>query len=1062
MYPKDLFSFGRTKTDDMRNLLTMTCMVMLASCMASTCIGQTITLKGRVLDDNGVPIENATVYVKQKKSGGATITLADGSFSLKVKEGAMLVITSVGYNDQQLPAVQGITVKMHADLRVLSDVVVTGVGVATSKKKVPIDVATVSARDFAKSATTSIDQALDGQIAGAQVQQISGQPGAGFNIVLRGVNTLGTSSSPLFMVDGLVVQDITNLDPSIVDHIEVVKGPVGGMLYGADGGQGVIQIFTKRGTAGKKMTVNLSTKVSIDNILKGKRPILAAFHHYVTDGSGNILNAGGTVISHDATGTWTDPAVPDPAAFPATLNDKTFDMPVYDHFKQAFRQALTYNHTVSITGGGVGSDYAFTASNLDQQDVFSNKFERTNLALNLGLNPFRGFTFRAISQGVIGYQNLLNGNRFAVVNAYPWIDLNWRDSTGHRAIKTSTASNQNNSLSEQEWHQQYTKSLDVLQSFQANYRLPRFLEVDLKYGIDYRSSDGTNYYLNQTSDLQTALHWGPDRQGSLTNTFTAITQQDALFTAYLRTDFDNDFHLRLPIRTTSQFSYEWKSSSERQYYAQGIQLPAYPPVNINVATQKTDGDYYTAFTLFGLLFNQTIDYGNLFGISGGLRADYASTFGEAGKAQTFPRGTVYVRPSEWMKGQHFVNDWKLRAAYGKAGTQPRAGGDYDRQTTLGVNTLGTGVALSTQTVAHNEGLVVQLTSETEIGTDITLNVLKGDWLPRITFSGTWWHRLSSDLEQTANVAPSTGFSGLLSNLSTIESHGLDLSLDVQALSSRRFTWTSTVRWGFTHAVVKTIAGGQDVINGEFSVKQGKPLGLFFGQTPVHSLTQLMPDGKTPYVPPATAGNYELDNGTVVNKTTYAALMTAASDQSVIGKAYPDFTSSWINTFTLFKDLTFSFQLDWTHGNNIYNLTRQWLYSPAGGSGGSGGVSRDFDQSVTINGKPGAYVNYYQSLYNLVNPSSWFVENGSYIRLRDLSLSYDFSGIMRVSWVKRLSVILSGRNLLTFTKYHGMDPENTAAVNSQGGAITGVGAISGVDFFGIPNLRSYQAGLNVGF
>lgn len=1037
------------------------CMTVLVMCIAVQCMGQLVTIKGRVLDENGVPIENASVYAKQRKTGGATITSADGSFTLQVKPGAALIITTVGYNDQQATAAQGMVVRMQSDAKNLSDVVVTGVGVATSKKKVPIDVATVSSKDFAKSATVSIDQALDGQIAGAQIQQTSGQPGSGFNIILRGVNTLG-SPSPLFMVDGTIVQDISNLDPSVVDHVEVVKGPAGGMLYGADGAQGVIQIFTKKGSVGKKMTINISSKISIDDILKGKRPLLAQYHHYVTDANGNILDASGNIISHDATGTWTDPAVPDPTAFPATVNDKTYAMPTYDHFKEAFRQALTYNHTASVTGGGTNSDYAFTASNLDQQDVFSNKYERTNLTLNLGISPFKGFTFRTISQGIIGYDNLLGGNRFQVVNAYPWVDLNWRDSLGHRAIKTSSASNQNNSLSEQEWHQQNTKSLDIIQNFQANYKFPRFLELDMKYGIDYRSSDNYNYYLNQSSDLQTTLHWGPDRQGSITDTYTATTRQDAVFTAYLRTDFQKDFHLNVPIRTTSQFTYEWKNQSERQYFAEGIQLPAYPPANINLATQKTDGDFSTAFTLYGLLFNQTVDFGNLFGLSAGLRADYASTFGQAGTSQTFPRGTVYFRPSELMKGQRIVNDWKLRAAYGKAGTQPRLNGDYDRQTTLDVTTLGSGVSLSNPTVASNPDLVVQLTSETEIGTDITFNALKGDWLPRITFSGTYWHRINNDIEQIANVAPSTGFSGLLSNLSTIESHGLDLSLDVQAMQSRAFSWMSSIRWGFTHAVVTKIAGGQDVINGEFSVKQGKALGLFYGQTPVHSLTQLMPDGKTPYVPSASAGNYEVDNGTVVNKTTYSALMTASNDQSVIGKAYPDFTSSWINTFTLFRNLSFSFQFDWVHGNNIYNLTRQWIYSPAGGSGGSGGVSKDFDQAITINGKPGAYVNYYQSLYNLVNPSSWFVEDGSYIRLRDLSLSYDFSPLLKVSWVKRLNATLSGRNLLTFTKYHGMDPENTTAVNSQGGGITGVGAINGVDYFGIPNLKSYQFGLNLGF
>jgi TonB-dependent starch-binding outer membrane protein SusC len=139
-----------------------------------------------------------------------------------------------------------------------------------------------------------------------------------------------------------------------------------------------------------------------------------------------------------------------------------------------------------------------------------------------------------------------------------------------------------------------------------------------------------------------------------------------------------------------------------------------------------------------------------------------------------------------------------------------------------------------------------------------------------------------------------------------------------------------------------------------------------------------------------------------------------------------------------------------------------LYSPAGGSGGSGGISKDFDNPITINGKPGNYVNFYQSLYNLVNPSSWFVEDGSFIRLRDLALTYDFTEMLKVSWVKHLSATFSGRNLLTFTKYHGMDPENTGAFDAQGNTINTVGTFYGVDDFGIPNLKSYQFALNIGF
>jgi hypothetical protein len=196
-----------------------------------------------------------------------------------------------------------------------------------------------------------------------------------------------------------------------------------------------------------------------------------------------------------------------------------------------------------------------------------------------------------------------------------------------------------------------------------------------------------------------------------------------------------------------------------------------------------------------------------------------------------------------------------------------------------------------------------------------------------------------------------------------------------------------------------------------------------------------------------------------------AVYTPSNDLSIDGHAYPDFTSSLTNRVTLFKTFTVSAQFDWIHGNSIYNITKQWLYTPVGGSGGQGASSKDFDKNVTIAGKTGSFVNYYQSLYNLVNPASPFVENGSYVRLRDLSLTYDLTKYVTNSHaIKRLTVTASGRNLLTFTKYSGLDPENTGAYGSQGNDLSQsrTGAFSGVDYFGTPNLRSYQFILNVGF
>src|ERR1700722_10350548 len=252
-------------------------LVLLFACMQG--MAQTvITVNGKVTDEKGASIAGATIT--EKGTRNATTSLEDGTFNLKTKPKAKLIISYVGYEPYEADARSGLKVGLIPNSQALSDVVVTGVGVATSKKKVPIDVATVSSKDFAPSVTTNVQQALDGQIAGANIQQTSGTPGAGFNITLRGVNSLD-GTNPLIMVDGVEMDNLNNIDPAIVDHVEVVKGAAGGMLYGAQGAKGVIQIFTKKGGLNGKLNLSYTSKVSIDNILK--HDILSGHHHYVPD-----------------------------------------------------------------------------------------------------------------------------------------------------------------------------------------------------------------------------------------------------------------------------------------------------------------------------------------------------------------------------------------------------------------------------------------------------------------------------------------------------------------------------------------------------------------------------------------------------------------------------------------------------------------------------------------------------------------------------------------------------------------------------------------------------------
>src|SRR5580698_9196591 len=254
-------------------------LVILFACLQG--MAQTVvTVTGKVTDEKGAAVAGATVT--EKGTRNATTTLDDGTFTIGVKAKAHLIISYIGFEPYDIEAKAGLKISLIPAAQALSDVVVTGVGVATSRKKVPIDVATVSSKDFAPSVTTNVQQALDGQVAGANIQQTSGTPGASFNITLRGINSLD-GTTPLIMVDGVEMDNLNNIDPSIVDHIEVVKGAAGGMLYGAQGANGVIQVFTKKGLLNGKLSINFNSKVSIDHILTGKHPLLSTHHHFTTD-----------------------------------------------------------------------------------------------------------------------------------------------------------------------------------------------------------------------------------------------------------------------------------------------------------------------------------------------------------------------------------------------------------------------------------------------------------------------------------------------------------------------------------------------------------------------------------------------------------------------------------------------------------------------------------------------------------------------------------------------------------------------------------------------------------
>lgn len=1016
---------------------------------------QSLVVTGYVKDQTGAPM--AGVSVVDKGTGAGTETDAKGFFRLSTTKGSMLVFSFIGFESrtEEVKSEGQLSIQLNGNGVALNEVVVTGVGAATSKRKVAIDVASMNSKDIAKSAVGSVEQALQGKLAGASVQFNSGLPGTDAQIILRGINDLG-ASKPMILVDGVEVNGgLNGLDLSTVDRVEVVKGAAGGTLYGAQGASGVIQIFTKKGAKGRKPQIDLRTQVSVDEIIR-QNDLTSAFHHYQTDGSGYIIR-GGQRLAPDVNGKWPDPVFGTvgltDAALAAVKNDKPYLEQTYDHLSDAYRRAVTHNTSLNISGGGDRSDYSFGASFLNQQNVLFNNYKRVNVSSNLGFELFKGFTFRSTTQYIMTDEDLLSATgRFNLVNSWKYVNFNFRGPEGYLVVKPKQE-NQTNPLSEREWRSRSQKLNRLVQSFNINYKFSKFVELDYKYGLEIWNTDQNDFYKNQRNAPQAAeAYWGNSPDGSITNQFSKFIYQNSVASAFLRMDLMDDFKLNVPLRSTTQVSYDWRNSLNRQYFSRGTGLPTYPPFNINVAQVKDAGTYDDEFTTFGFLVNQTFDFKNLFGISGGIRSDFSSEFGAGSKAFTFPRITGYFRPVELLHVS-WLTDWKVRAAYGEAGIQPER---YARQVVLSSNTVGTGgVGLSVPSQARNPLLRVQRSKELEVGTDVVFKTGRGEWVNRVLLSATYWNRKSEDIIQPADVSPSTGFQNTLDNLATLSSKGVDISLDVDVAQERNFNWNFGFRMGAFKVMVDKISNGREIVTGFFGLRENQPLGIFNAMYPLASLDALRPDG-TPYIVNADKQFYEIVNGTVVDTRTNRALMSDASDTKVVGNAFPKFNASFINNITLYQNISLSFQLDWRQGNDIYNITRQWMYRDR--------LSADFDKPVTIAGQTGAFVQYYNSLYNNVSPSGWFIENGSFVRLRDLSITYQFKPelLARTKVFRSASVTVSGRNLFTMTKYSGLDPESTNTNDAQGNPTVGLGVINGVDYFGVPNLRSFQFSLNFGF
>jgi len=1020
---------------------------------------------------------------------------------VKAAQNAILIISGIGYETKEVKVTSAtLTIQLNSDSRSLSEVVVTGVGVATSKKKLGISVEAVTASQLPATPTASIDQALIGKIPGAQISSISGNPGDPVNIMLRGINSIQGGTQPLIMLDGVQVRttDLNSLDLSTIDRVEVVQGAASASLYGAQGANGVIQLFSKKGKKGA-LAINFSTSYSANSYINSGHVNKARLHPYATDANNNIVDGSGNPDTLNYAGVIPYVAYTYGGAArsgienPLNINDKPYNANLkwYDHFKEVFQTGSTLNNSLNFSGANDKADYAFGVSNNHTvSPVMKNGYvDRTNLTSNVGVELFKGFKLRSITQVIYtrntlvpglggpqysgyGYGNQPGGvgNIFSWLNTPAFYQLNGKLSDGTYPAKQESGNylgaNAFNPFYVAEYVQGTDNRIDTLQNFDADYKINNFLELDAKYGINYRSEGDQVTYLNQSQNIN-SIYWGgnqysgdyaPDNTGEIDKYQYNNTFQNFLANAYIRTDWEKDFHSKLPITTSTQVGFDWRKTRYTEYDTYGVGLPLAPPINVSATgAQGVIEDYVEPFVTYGYLVNQVIDIGDFGGVAGGFRSDFSSAFGQGSQAFTFPHANVYFTPSGfkfWEGIGNTLSFVKIRAAYGQAGIQP---GAFQRYPVINQGDLGTTLQYSVPGTSNNPNLGVEVSTEKEIGTDLTISAAKqGSWLKQINLSATYWTRTSDHVIWTVNTPPSQGLTGILTNALTLHSDGYQFQLNLPVYKGKDFSWDFTMNYGHQISILDKIQGENEILvtsaGGTSQVLQpGSKIGQISGYKALTNLGYSNQEG-VPYIDKANYGNYTIVNGRVVDTATHYIQFT--NETYPIGDGNPKFTASFINGFGYKGILNVSFQFDWIYGGHLYNQTKEWMYRD--------GIHGDFSKSVDIAGRNAAFTSYWSSAYYDDGSGNgndaardFFYESSSFLRLRNLALAFDAASIMKVKGIKKLQLVLTGRNVFTKTKYSGMDPEISAGTPNSAWDRT-------VDQSTIPNIKSYQVGLNVGF
>ncbi len=974
-------------------------------------------VSGTVTDDAGAPLPGASIVIMGTTNG--TQTDFDGNFTISANSDAILIVSYIGFLSKEIAVGNQTTINVQLDIdtNLLDEVVVVGYG-TQSRTEVTGAIATVGSEELTAVPVATADQALQGRAAGVTVIN-TGSPGSAPVVRIRGLGTMN-NNEPLYVIDGVISSGLGSLSPNDIESINILKDASTTAIYGSLGSNGVVMVTTKKGISGKvKITLDAYTGVQYNperyDVLNTQQ-----YLQYANDAFGFVPTSALSSSGNDTD--WQD---------------------------ALFRSGILQNVDLGISGGGENSSFRFSAGYVDQEGaVIETGFERFTFRANSNFNVGK-FKFGETFSVSFNEQNpeRSSGGRSLLEHAIKipsYLPIYNTDNLGGFQGPNTAADGQDaeNPIRAQTLGHALNKSTTILGNIFGEFEILKGLKFKSQAGLERISFNFNGFVPSYNDDSEGSTH----NQGFAEVTKNSSDSQTIILTNSLNytTSFNEVHNLEILVLAEKQNTdVDNLNSSSRNFISDDIEQVS----NTDSFLQSSSIEY----NRIGYLGRINYNYDQKYLLAASLRRDASSRFGKNNRWGTFPSIAVgwNIAKEGFMASTNF-NTFKLRGSWGITGNDRI--GDYEFSSTLLANFFypinGIAAVGTTASGLGNPDLKWEETTMTNVGLDL-------GWMNnKFTASLEYYTNTSDDLLMRRPLAPSLGIhsASITENVGSVETTGFELSLGYNDTEGD-FTWSANVNLGTSSNEVKSLGtvealNGGSFENGNISrITVGEPLFYFYGLES-NGIYQTQAEVDAVFTADPSQTTVQPGDIRFIDHNGDGAI--TSDDRVKIGNPYPDITYG-VNLNAGYKGWDLNMFITGVSGLDVYNTNIYDLEGmPRLFNAGTGVLNRwtGPGTSNTVPRAGGAPQN--------LAISDRFVEDGSYARLKNITLGHTINSKLISEYISKLKIYISGQNLITLSDYSGLDPE-------IGGSNTAFNQFElGIDRGNYPQPKSVLLGIQVTF